>query len=160
MMDGLGFYRIGHWCVRHNVPLVPSFMQLLTRVVFASHVPSESHIGPGTMLAYGGIGVIVHPRAVIGRNTLVGPHVVIGGRSHHERVPVIGDDVYIGVGAKVLGPVSVGSGAVIGAGAVVIEDVLPNTVVAGVPSRVIRSGIDPRDYCDLPDAIRARKGRS
>lgn len=112
------------------------------------------------MLGYGGLGVILHPRAVIGSNTLVGPNCVVGGRSRHEDVPVIGDDVYIGAGACVLGPVKVGSGAVIGAGAVVIEDVPARAIVAGVPARVIRMDIDPRDYCDLPDAIRARKGRT
>jgi len=159
-MDGLLFYRIGNWCHRHHVPLVPLAMKACTRLFFCAHVPCEATIGKGTMLGYSGLGSVVHQRAVIGRNVMIGSHVTIGGRSHLEGVPVIEDDVFIGAGACVLGPVRVGHGAVIGANAVVIEDVAARDVVAGVPARVIRSDADSREYGDLPDTIRARKGRS
>ena len=112
------------------------------------------------MLGYSGLGSVIHQRAVIGDNVMIGSHATIGGRSHFEDVPVIDDDVFIGAGACVLGPVRVGRGAVIGANAVVIEDVPARSVVAGVPAKVIRTDVDSRDYGDLPDAIRARRGRS
>lgn len=156
-MDGLGFYRVGNWCHRHRVPGVPWLMKALTRVVHSAHVPCEASIGRTSMLGYRGLGVVIHHRAVIGENVIVGSHVVIGGRSGHEMVPVIGDDVFIGAGACILGPVKVGDGSVIGANAVVIHDVEPHTVVAGVPATTIRTGVDPRDYGDLPDTIRARR---
>lgn len=158
-MDGLSFYRLGNWCHRHHVPLVPTVMKACTRLLFCAHVPCEASIGKGTMLGYSGLGSVVHQRAVIGSNVMIGSHATIGGRSHFEGVPVIEDDVFIGAGACVLGPVRVGRGAVIGANAVVIEDVPARSVVAGVPARVIRSEVDSRDYGDLPDAIRARRGR-
>ena len=63
---------------------------------------------------------------------------MIGGRSHIYEVPVIEDLVEIGVGAKVLGPIRVGRGAVIGANAVVLHDVPPGAVVVGIPARVLR----------------------
>jgi serine O-acetyltransferase len=132
-------------------------LQALTRIVFAAHVPAEAEIGAGTMLGYRGLGVVIHPRARIGSNVLVGPGVTIGGRSRLPDLPIIGDDVFIGTGAKILGPVRVGNGAVIGANAVVISDVPPGSVVAGVPARVIRSDIDVRDYGDLPDDLRRKK---
>ncbi len=69
---------------------------------------------------------------------MIGPGVVIGGRSEIYEVPVIEDDVQIGVGAKVLGPIRVGRGAVVGANAVVLHDVPPGAVVVGIPARVLR----------------------
>jgi serine O-acetyltransferase len=132
-------------------------MKACTRVFLCALVPSEATIGPGTMLGYGGLGSVIHQRSVIGANVMVGSHVTIGGRSRLHEVPVIEDDVFIGAGACILGPVHVGRGAVIGANAVVIEDVPPRTVVAGVPARIIRENVDSRDYGDLPDDIRSRK---
>ena len=64
---------------------------------------------------------------------MIGPQVTIGGRSDLWDVPIIEDDVYIGTGAKVLGPITVGRGATIGANAVVIHDVPAGASVAGVP---------------------------
>lgn len=61
-------------------------------------------------------------------------------------VPVIGDNVYIGAGAKVLGNVKVGSGSVIGANEVVVHDVPPRCVEAGIPARIIKENIDINDY--------------
>jgi serine O-acetyltransferase len=84
------------------------------------------------------LGTVIHARAVIGDRVVIGPGVVIGGRSHIFEVPVIEDDAEIGVGAKVLGPVRIGRGAVVGANAVVLDDVPPGAVVVGIPARVLR----------------------
>jgi serine O-acetyltransferase len=124
---------------------------LFNRVVFAAQVPAETKLGKGVKLNYSGLGTVLHPRAVIGNHVEIGPGVVVGGRSKIWDVPVIEDDVQIGVGAKVLGPVRVGRGAVIGANAVVLHDVPAGAVVVGVPARVVRIGGKRLDAAGLHD---------
>jgi len=90
--------------------------------------------------------VIVHKRAQIGKNCIIGSCVTIGGKSKHYNVPIIGDNVYISSGAKIIGPIRVGSNCVIGANAVVTKDVPDNCIVAGVPAVVIKENINAKDY--------------
>lgn len=113
----------------------------MIRILYAAWIPPETKIGPGTVFGYGGIGVVLHRRAVIGANVLISPGVVIGGRSGLVGVPVIEDDVKIGVGAKILGPVRVGAGAKVGANAVVLHDVAPGDTVVGIPAKSLRSKV-------------------
>ena len=103
-------------------------------------IPYQCDIGNGTKFSYGGISVVVHRNAKIGKNCIIGSCVTIGGRSGLKQVPVIGDNVYIGSGAKVLGDVKIGDNVIIGANSVVIKDVIENSVVVGIPSRVIKKG--------------------
>lgn len=86
-------------------------------------MPAQATIGRGCKIAYGGAGLVIHPRAVIGDNCLLSPGVVIGGRGGSFQVPVIGDNVSVFPGAKILGAVKIGDGAMIGANVVVVEDV-------------------------------------
>jgi serine O-acetyltransferase len=134
----LTIHAVAHWLWLHHVPLLPNLLTLFNRVVFAAQVPAEARIGRGVKLNYSGLGTVIHRRAVIGNRVEIGPGVVVGGRSRIKEVPVIEDDVQIGVGAKVLGPVRVGRGAVIGANAVVLEDVPAGAVMVGIPARVLR----------------------
>ena len=137
----LMIHALAHWLWKRRVPLLPRCLTLFNRVVFATQLPAETQVGRGVSLNYSGLGTVIHPRAVIGDHVEIGPGVVIGGRSEHWEVPVIEDHVQIGVGAKILGPLRVGRGAVIGANAVVLDDVPPGAVVVGIPARVLR--IDP-----------------
>lgn len=89
---------------------------------------------------------MVHARAVIGKNCLIGQCVTIGGRSKHYEVPKIGDNVYISAGVKILGPVTIGHNCVIGAGAIVLTDIPANSVAVGIPAKVIKKDIDPKDF--------------
>jgi serine O-acetyltransferase len=134
----LAIHALAHWLWKMHVPLLPRLLALFNRVVFAVQLPAATRIGRGARLNYSGLGTVIHERAVIGERVEIGPGVVIGGRSKIYEVPVIEDDVQIGVGAKILGPVRVGRGAVVGANAVVLHDVPPGAVVVGIPARVLR----------------------
>ncbi len=140
------WYRFANWLYRHHVPVLPKLIYYIQYLLFNCSLPPSCVLMGGVRFAYGGIAVVVHARAVVGRNTIIGQCVTIGGRSKHYAVPVIGDNVYIGAGAKILGPVTIGDNCIIGAGAVVLKDVPANTVVAGVPAKIIKSNINPRDF--------------
>ena len=103
-------HALAHRLWKWHVPLLPSVLCFFNRVVFATVLPAQTRVGRGVIFNYSGLGTIIHPRAVIGDRVEIGPGVVIGGRSDIHEVPVIEDDVHIGVGAKVLGPVRVGRG--------------------------------------------------
>jgi serine O-acetyltransferase len=81
--------------------------------------------------------VVVHPGAVIGENCIIGQGVTVGGRAGQRDVPIIGNNVLLGVGSKILGPVRIGDNAMVGANAVVIRDVPPNSTAVGVPARIV-----------------------
>ena len=115
-------------------------------LLYNCFIPYTCEIGKGTTFGYKGMGVVIHSRAKIGENCLIAQQVTIGGRSKIYNVPVIGNNVYIGCGAKILGDVVIGDDCVIGANAVVIHNVESGSVVAGVPARVIRTGIKMEDY--------------
>ena len=139
-------YRVGNALHRNNIPVLPKIANLLIRLVHNCAIYSETEIGKGSIFGYGGIGVVIHKRSVIGKNCVIGSGVTLGGKSNSENVPVIGDNCYIATGAKILGDVKVGNNCVVGANAVVVKDVPDNCVVAGVPAKVIKTDINPKDF--------------
>ena len=118
---------------------------------YGIEIPFTTRIGPWLYIGHFG-GIVVSDYAVIGRNCNLSPGVVIGQSNRGEKkgYPVIGDSVYIGPGAKIIGGIMVGSQAAIGANCVVVDDVPENAVVAGVPGRVI-SHEGSRDYINHTD---------
>ena len=143
-MNAIRLHRLARRLHLKGVPLVPAVLRKAIYYLHSSYIPEQAQLGEGTTLGYGGIGVVIHQAAVVGRHCLISQQVTIGGRSGLEGVPVIGDYVRIGAGAKVLGNIRVGDFAVIGANAVVLKDVPPGCVVAGVPAKVIREDPEPR----------------
>ena len=131
--------QLSHKLYKLGVPVLPKLIYYFLRFTFTTSVPWTVTVGRGTRFNNYGMGIVVHRRVAIGENCMIGQHVTIGGRSGHEEVPVIGNNVFVGVGAKVLGPIKVGDHAVIGANAVVIHDVPSRAVVAGIPARIIKS---------------------
>ena len=110
------------------------------QVRFGVEISYKTHIGAGLKISHGN-GVVIHEGAQIGRNCTILQQVTIGNNPQKNRfqVPVIGDNCYIGAGAKVIGPIFVGDDVIIGAQSVVNKDVPAGSVVAGVPAKIIRS---------------------
>lgn len=133
----LRIYRIAHRLDSLGVPFFPWLLYAFNRVVFSAVIPPSTKIGKGVLLGYQGLGIIIHRRAIIGDNVLIGAEVTIGNRSNHKEVPIIEHNVMIGNGAKILGAVRVGHHAQIGANAVVLHDVPSHAVAVGVPARII-----------------------
>jgi len=130
-------YKCGNTLHRMKVPLLPRILYCIVRIFFGGHVPYTATIGSGTWFGCGALGVVLHPKTVIGRNCVIAQNVTIGGRANLPDVPVLGDNVFVGAGAKILGPVKIGDNVQIGANAVVIQDVPANSTVVGVPGRII-----------------------
>lgn len=134
------FYRLARYFRKRRVGPVASFFDMINYLVFGCIVPSHAHIGKGTHIEHRGVAVVINRRAVIGERCSIGAQVVIGGRGKDvPGVPVIGDDVYLGAGAKVLGAISIGNGSTIGANSVVLSDVPDGATAVGIPARVLRA---------------------
>lgn len=159
-MTAIKLYRIAHKLYLKRIPLLPSIIYRLIYLINNCHVYYATDIGDGTVLTYGGIGVVIHKEAVIGKNCVIESNVTIGGRNNISNVPVIGDNVFIGTGARILGNVHIGNNSIIGANAVVIQDVPECTSVAGVPSRVLNTNINIEEKCNIKDITKQYGARS
>jgi serine O-acetyltransferase len=138
MFNAVHFYRLGRKLFLWRIPLLPKLIELIIFLLYNSKIPTSCEIGGGSFFSYGGIGVVLHARCKIGENVDIGTNVTIGGKSGNFEVPIIGNNVYIATGAKILGPIKVGNNVTIGANAVVINDVPDNAIMAGVPARLIK----------------------
>ena len=141
----IAVYRFGRAVRKVKIPILSQLLKLLAFFMFKSievwtgiSLPASAQIGKGFYVGHFG-GVIMHSDVIMGENCSIGTGVVIGTRGNGRKgVPTIGDTVYIGVGAKVLGAIKVGNDAKIGANAVVLEDVPAGATAIGVPAKVIR----------------------
>jgi serine O-acetyltransferase len=152
-------YRVAHMLLAARVPLVPRWMALATRAITNVEIHPAATIGQALFIDHG-TGVVIGETAEIGDNVTLYQGVTLGGTGFAtgKRHPTVQDNVTIGSGAKLLGPITVGHGAKIGANSVVITDVPPNTTVVGNPGHVVR--VDGRkvegpdaDWIHLPDPV-------
>lgn len=153
MLDPVIWYRLARWLFVHRIPLLPRVIDRVVEFVFHCRLPHTVEIGEGFEVNHYGLGVFLHHRVQVGRNVFISHLVTVGGRSQARGVPRIQDNVYVGPGAKILGDIVVGEGAVIGANAVVIHSVPPHSIAAGVPARIVRENIDVYEYTGWPKAL-------
>jgi serine O-acetyltransferase len=115
-----------------NIPLLPAFIWKLKRIIFSCDIKYTIELGSGTTFFHNALGVAIHPKAKIGKNCPIYQNVTIGGnrnkRNGEQTAPIIGNDVFIGPGSCILGPIKIGNGAVIGANSEVTKDVHLNEV--------------------------------
>ncbi len=120
---------------RRRVPLLPHLLRLAGTAIYGVEVDREVRLGHGVYFVHT-VGTVVGGDAKVGdRVRLMGGNVL--GTAREDGYPVVGDDVIVGIGARILGPVRVGDRAVIGAGAVVLDDVPEDAVAVGVPARIV-----------------------
>lgn len=152
-------YRIAHFFWSIGMPFIPRYLSDIARELTGIEIHPGAEIGSEFFIDHGS-GVVIGETTIIGDNCTIYSGVVLGGTSikKEKRHPTIGDNVVIGTGAKVLGPVTVSDNVRIGANSVVVNDVPSNSVVVGVPGKIVsRIGekierIDLR-HGDLPDPI-------
>jgi serine O-acetyltransferase len=137
-MNAIHFYRLAHYLHRMHVPLLPGLLRWLMFLLYNSVIPPQCSRGKGSWFAHGGIGTVLHPDCSIGERVLIGQGVTLGG-NFGSGAPKIEDDVWIGPGARILGSVTVGCNSIIGANAVVVRDVAENSMVGGVPAKLIKN---------------------
>jgi len=152
-------HRVAHALDEVGMPVVPRLLSMASRSVTGIEIHPRARIGDGFFVDHG-MGVVVGETAEIGDNVTLYQGVTLGGTGFAtgKRHPTVEDNVTIGSGAKLLGPITIGHGAKIGANTVVIHDVPPNSTVVGNPGHPVRvEGRKPEgpdaDWVHLPDPI-------
>jgi serine O-acetyltransferase len=152
-------FRIAHRLFATRVPLLPRIIAAVARSVTGIEIHPGADIGPCLFIDHG-MGVVIGETTKIGADVTIYQGVTLGGTGFAtgKRHPTIEDNVTIGSGAKLLGPIVVGHGSKIGANTVVIHDVPPNSTVVGIPGHPVRvEGRRPEgpdaDWVHLPDPI-------
>lgn len=118
----------------------------LIRVVFAARVPAQADVDRTVHFSHNGLAVVVTKESKIGPGCQIGTHVVLGSNWPEAGAPTLGSNVVIHCGAKILGPVTIGDGAVVAANAVVRTDIPARCLAAGVPAVIKRENLDTERY--------------
>jgi serine O-acetyltransferase len=152
-------HRVAHALHGVGVPLLPRAIAGLSRSITGIEIHPAAKIGAGFFIDHG-MGVVIGETAEIGDDVTLYQGVTLGGTGFAtgKRHPTVQDNVTIGSGAKLLGPITVGHGSKVGANSVVIHDVPPNSTVVGNPGHPVRvEGRRPEgpdaDWVHLPDPI-------
>jgi serine O-acetyltransferase len=152
-------HRVAHALHTAGVPVLPRAIAYAARALTGIEIHHAAAVGEGLFIDHGS-GVVIGETAIIGNGVTLYQGVTLGGTGFEtgKRHPTVQDNVTIGSGAKLLGPIEIGHGAKIGANSVVVHDVPPNATVVGVPGHPVR--VDGRrvegpdtDWIHLPDPV-------
>ncbi|MFH1511554.1 MAG: serine O-acetyltransferase EpsC [Candidatus Woesearchaeota archaeon] len=140
-------HRVAHMLYKGHIPFIPRLISQVSRFLTGIEIHPGAKIGKRFFIDHG-MGVVIGETAEIGNDVMMYHGVTLGGhgwwadKKGHKRHPTIGNNVTMGVGCKVLGPITVGENSKVGADAIVLEDVPPNsTVVAEVGKYIVRDGV-------------------
>jgi serine O-acetyltransferase len=152
-------HRVSHALHEAGVPLLPRLLSYLTTAVTGVEIHPAARIGRGLFIDHGA-GVVIGETAEVGDDVTIYQGVTLGGTgfARGKRHPTVGDEVMIGAGSALLGPISIGDRSKIGANSVVVHDVPPNSTVVGNPGHPVRvDGRKPEgpdaDWIHLPDPV-------
>ncbi|MDE7464386.1 MAG: serine O-acetyltransferase [Clostridiales bacterium] len=135
----LVMYRFFHFLYVHRYFMLARFLAFLTRFLTGIEIHPGAVIGSGVFIDHGA-GVVIGETAVVGDNVVIYQGVTLGGtgKDKGKRHPTVESDVTLCSGAKVLGPFTIGKGAKIGAGAIVLGEVPPRATGVGIPAKIDR----------------------
>jgi cysteinyl-tRNA synthetase len=157
------FHRINHLLWKARVPFFPRFFSQLAKIITGIEIHPAAKIGKGFFIDHG-MGVVIGETAEIGENVLLYQGVTLGGtgKEKGKRHPTLGSNIVVGAGAKILGAITVGDNVKIGANSVVLHSVPKNSIVVGVPGRVIKKKVvkmfadgpvEMLDHVHIPDPM-------
>ena len=131
-------YRIAHFFWKLQMPFVPRYISDIARELTSIEIHPGAEIGKNFFIDHGA-GVVIGETSIIGDNVTIYAGAVLGGTSDkvEKRHPTLGNNIIVGTGAKILGNISIGDNVKIGANAVVVNDVPSDSVVVGVPGRIL-----------------------
>ncbi|MEA5091102.1 Serine acetyltransferase [bioreactor metagenome] len=153
-LHAIWLHRIAHSMYKHGWILFPRLINTFSRFLTGIDIHPGAKLGRGLFIDHG-MGVVIGETCEIGINVTLYQGVTLGGtgKEKGKRHPTIGDNVVVASGAKVLGSFLVGANSKIGSGSVVLTEVPPNSVVVGIPGRVVtqngRRIDEPEDGIDL-----------
>ncbi len=153
------FYHIAGRLLKMRIPFFPRLISQFAKILTGIEIHPGAKIGKSLFIDHG-MGVVIGETSIIGDNVTLFQGVTLGGtgKQRGKRHPTLGNNIVVGTGAKVLGNITVGDNVQIGANAVVVRDVPPNSTVVGVPGRVAKTegrkfpGIN-LDHTSLPDPL-------
>lgn len=150
-------HRVAHFLYKHKFYVLARLISQIARFFTGVEIHPGAQIGAGVFIDHGA-GVVIGETAVVKDNVTLYQGVVLGGtgKEKGKRHPTIEENVVLAAGAMVLGSFTVGANSRIGAGAVVLQEIPPNSTAVGVPARVVRLNgqrVDPLCHDQLPDPI-------
>ena len=156
-LHALWFHRLAHFLWGHRLRFLARLLSHISRFLTGIEIHPGAKIGRRLFIDHGA-GVVIGETAEVGDDVLLYQGVVLGGTTleKKKRHPTIGNNVVIGTGAVALGAITVGDGASIGAGSVVVKSVPPGTTVVGIPGRVVEDSgksLADLEHGKLPDPI-------
>ena len=147
-------YRIAHWLLRHHCRFLARAVSQWSKLWTGIEIHPGARIGKRLVIDHG-TGIVIGETAEIGDDCLLYQGVTLGGTGKDvgKRHPTLGNNVMVGAGAKVLGPIHVGNNARIAANAVVLREVPDNATVVGVPGHVVCLCGEKLDHIHTPDPV-------
>ena len=149
------FHRLAYTLHQWHVPVLPRLISHISRFLTGIEIHPGAKIGDGLFIDHG-MGVVIGETSEIGDDVTLYQGVTLGGTSHlrAKRHPTLGNNVIVGVGAQLIGAITIGDNTKIGAGSVVINSVPANATVVGVPGRVVAMRNPDTDTVErLPDPV-------
>lgn len=143
----LVLHRAAHWLWQRELKLVARMLASITRMLTAIEIHPGATIGEKFFIDHG-FGVVIGETAIIGNHVTMYHGVTLGGTSltRGKRHPTIEDDVIIGAGAQILGPITVGKAARVGSNAVVVKDVREGSTVVGIPAHEVEAAQESKSF--------------